>query len=223
MHYVLCVAYNPNDDNGFTILDPWTGEARSIKDYLRDRRKTVRSSIEQYIIYRGVGFENTQPEAAEGPPRYYFDEKIAELGKKVKELREQRTTHRAEMEKLQSQKQTIEEECAKKKVDNKEHVKRLLKTLSETNLSAITANKQLKDSTKRFDEKLESNKEITSGLSIEADRLGKKLVVKEKAYVICSAARNEMAEEIKELKKKVKQKLNKHSKMELLKSIFFSF
>ena len=53
MHYVLCIGYDDADENNFQIADPWIGQIRSLKDYLRGTRPSARISIEQYIIYQG--------------------------------------------------------------------------------------------------------------------------------------------------------------------------
>jgi len=53
MHYVLLTARNKNDENDFTMMDPWTGSLGSLKFYLKGTRPTARKSIEQVIIYKG--------------------------------------------------------------------------------------------------------------------------------------------------------------------------
>jgi hypothetical protein len=52
-HFVLCVDYNPSEENDFTIADPLGGKVRSLKDYLGWYKPNARNTIEQYIIYEG--------------------------------------------------------------------------------------------------------------------------------------------------------------------------
>jgi len=52
MHYVLAIGYDENDENNFTIADPWTGTIISMREYLKGSRDNIRKSIEQYIIYK---------------------------------------------------------------------------------------------------------------------------------------------------------------------------
>jgi hypothetical protein len=52
-HFVLLIGYNPADENDFTIADPIGGRVHSLKDYLGWFRPSARSTIEQFIIYRG--------------------------------------------------------------------------------------------------------------------------------------------------------------------------
>jgi uncharacterized protein YvpB len=51
MHYVLCIGYNPDNENDLLIADPLGGVEKSLKKYLGRFRPSVRESIEQYIIY----------------------------------------------------------------------------------------------------------------------------------------------------------------------------
>ena len=53
-HYVVVTAYNPQDENDFTIADPLTGNEHSLKDYLGWFRPNARKTISQYIIYSGT-------------------------------------------------------------------------------------------------------------------------------------------------------------------------
>lgn len=53
MHYVLCIGYNPQDENDLLIADPLGGKERSLKDYLGWFRPNMRRTIEQYVIYEG--------------------------------------------------------------------------------------------------------------------------------------------------------------------------
>lgn len=53
MHFVLLLGYNPNDENDFTIADPWTGAVRSLKDYLSGTKPSARKTIEMYVTYTG--------------------------------------------------------------------------------------------------------------------------------------------------------------------------
>lgn len=50
-HYVVCVDYDPSDENNMTIIDPLGGIKRSLKDYLGWIRPSARNTIYQYIIY----------------------------------------------------------------------------------------------------------------------------------------------------------------------------
>jgi hypothetical protein len=52
-HYVVFVDYDENDEDNFTIADPWTGNTRSLKDYLRAHKPTARDTIEQIATYHG--------------------------------------------------------------------------------------------------------------------------------------------------------------------------
>lgn len=51
MHYVLCIGYDPSDENNLLIADPLGGLERSLKDYLGWYRPSARNTIYQYIIY----------------------------------------------------------------------------------------------------------------------------------------------------------------------------
>lgn len=53
-HYVLCIGYNPSDENDLTIADPLGGTAKSLKSYLKGTKPTMRKTVEQYIIYEGT-------------------------------------------------------------------------------------------------------------------------------------------------------------------------
>lgn len=53
MHFVLAIAYNPNDENDITIADPIGGRVHSLKDYLGWFKPNARNTIEGYIIYKG--------------------------------------------------------------------------------------------------------------------------------------------------------------------------
>lgn len=52
-HFVVIIAYNPGDENDFTIFDPLGGKIHSLKDYLGWYKPSARKDIEQYIIYKG--------------------------------------------------------------------------------------------------------------------------------------------------------------------------
>lgn len=51
MHYVLCIGYDPSDENNLLIADPLGGQERSLKDYLGWYRPSARNTIYQYIVY----------------------------------------------------------------------------------------------------------------------------------------------------------------------------
>jgi hypothetical protein len=51
MHWVTIVAYNPDDENDFTVLDPIDGEFRSLKKYLGFFMPSARRTIEAYVVY----------------------------------------------------------------------------------------------------------------------------------------------------------------------------
>lgn len=53
MHYVLLTARNKNDENDFTMMDPWTGSCGSLKLYLKGTKPDARTSIAQVTIYKG--------------------------------------------------------------------------------------------------------------------------------------------------------------------------
>lgn len=53
MHYVLCIGFDEGDENNLTIADPLGGVVRSLKDYLKGFRPSMRKSIEQFVIYEG--------------------------------------------------------------------------------------------------------------------------------------------------------------------------
>lgn len=52
-HYVVLVAYNPNDENDFTIADPLNPNLHSLKDYLGWFKPDCRTTINQYICFTG--------------------------------------------------------------------------------------------------------------------------------------------------------------------------
>lgn len=52
-HFVLVVDYDKNDENNLTIVDPITGEVRSLRHYLGWFRPSMRKTIEKYLIYTG--------------------------------------------------------------------------------------------------------------------------------------------------------------------------
>lgn len=53
MHFVLATAYNPSDENDFTIVDPWDGQEKSLKKYLGFLKPSARKTIERYTVYIG--------------------------------------------------------------------------------------------------------------------------------------------------------------------------
>lgn len=57
-HWVLCVDYDPNDENNFTIADPLGGKIRSLKDYLGWFRPGARNTIEAFVLYEGPKPQN---------------------------------------------------------------------------------------------------------------------------------------------------------------------
>lgn len=54
MHFVLAIAYNPDNENDFTIADPLGGKERSLKDYLGWYKPSARKTIESYTILEGI-------------------------------------------------------------------------------------------------------------------------------------------------------------------------
>lgn len=52
-HFVVAVAYNSNDENDITIVDPLGGRIHSLKDYLAGVKPSARVTIEQYSIFTG--------------------------------------------------------------------------------------------------------------------------------------------------------------------------
>lgn len=60
MHFVLIIARDVNDENDYTINDPWTGTTISLKTYLKNTKPTAKKSIEQVIIYKGKVIEDLE-------------------------------------------------------------------------------------------------------------------------------------------------------------------
>ena len=52
-HFVVIVAYNPNEENDMTIADPITGTTRSLKNYLGWYKPNARNTIESYVCTTG--------------------------------------------------------------------------------------------------------------------------------------------------------------------------
>jgi hypothetical protein len=51
---VTIVAYNPDDENDFTVLDPIDGKFRSLKKYLGFFMPSARRTIEAYVVYSSM-------------------------------------------------------------------------------------------------------------------------------------------------------------------------
>jgi len=51
MHWVLAVGYNKDDEDDIKIADPWTGNIRSLQDYLGTFAKNARQAVEGYVGY----------------------------------------------------------------------------------------------------------------------------------------------------------------------------
>jgi hypothetical protein len=65
MHFVTIVAYNPNDENDFTIADPLGGTQHSLKDYLGWFVPSARKTIQAFCILSGP-----VPQVADGSGVY---------------------------------------------------------------------------------------------------------------------------------------------------------
>jgi hypothetical protein len=53
MHWVVAVAYNPSDENDFTIVDPIDGTLKSLKKYLGWFRPSFRRTVIDYCLLIG--------------------------------------------------------------------------------------------------------------------------------------------------------------------------
>jgi len=61
MHFVILTAYNPNDENDFTIADPLGGKTATLRQYLAWLKPSARITIRQYAIYEGPLPAETTP------------------------------------------------------------------------------------------------------------------------------------------------------------------
>lgn len=89
MHYVLCIGYDPLDDNGYTILDPWYGDKRELKSYIHDYRRSARSLVEQFIIYESKRYR-PEVENDSGGIVGSQEDKIKELEEELDKMRDSR-------------------------------------------------------------------------------------------------------------------------------------
>jgi uncharacterized protein YvpB len=168
MHFVLITDFDPNDENNFTIVDPWTGSIGSLKMYLKASKPTARLSIQQIIIYKG---QIPQPITTN------YEDKLKEVMQNLIDMR----TSRDRWERMFNE---LSDKVAKDTQTSNEQIRLLQSTIGEQNaqvmemnksiLSLTQENKRLSSQIQTLQGDLKSSMSLKDTETIRADKFEKK-------------------------------------------------
>lgn len=144
-HFVLLIAYDLNDENNFTMADPWTGSIGSLKLYLSGTKPTARKSIQQIIVYNGI--------IPETPPIDWQD--------KYNELMNQYIGLKSQYDSLKEAFDNLQDKYTKDGQSAKEHIESLQSTVSEQSLQIQTMNETISQASVEKNSLLEANRALT--------------------------------------------------------------
>jgi len=167
MHFVLLTDYNPNDENDFTMADPWTGAIGSLKLYLKASKPTARKSIQQIIIYKGQ-----IPQL----PDVNCEEKVKDLKKALQLMTEDR-------DKIQRMFDELSIKYVNDGKSNAEHIEALQTSVINQGIQITSMNKTMSDTleekTRLLEDSVASRKalvDMTASKNAEIKKLNQNLV-----------------------------------------------
>jgi len=205
MHYVLCVGYG-EEDNDYIINDPWTGTQRPLSDYIRDKRRTARSLIEQYVIYKGTGHKPNESSLDELTGA--LEAKIEGLEKEVDELRESRNKWRTKCNEW-------EDRYEKEIKEKQDHIESLQKSQAEMNAQLMNVTNQYKQLQEDFKTYKEESTKLISEYKEDLEGC-------ESMSLNLSTANESLLKDLNKAQEKIKKlqdddPLNNYSRFRLLK------
>lgn len=168
MHFVLLVGYDANDEDNFTMMDPWTGSIGSLKMYLKASKPTARRSIEQIAMYKAQ-----IPQT----PTENLEDTINKLQDQVIEIR-------ASRDKWKKKYEDYLEEHASDVSKKDKQIEQMQETLTNTSASLLAATGQVTTLSGEKDDWLKKEKEVWEPMKTSFEQTKELLKTKTSDYNI---------------------------------------